>query len=96
MGNALVKVSVEKIQNKTAIITGENQKCLKSLPERIPIKIESRGFTTKNKARQMSIPASREANSIEIRGIMSITNIMERRIISALFNLLIISTYAFF
>ena len=60
MGNAFVNVSVEKIQKRTATIIGENQKCFKSLLDKIPIKIERTGFTTKKSKRQIIIPASDE------------------------------------
>lgn len=61
MGNAFVNVSVEKIQNKVATIIGENQKNFRSFPDKMPIKIERAGFTTKKRRRQIIIPASEDA-----------------------------------
>ena len=61
MGNAFVNVSVEKNQNKVATSIGENQKCFRSLPDKIPTKIERAGFTTKKRRIQIIIPASGEA-----------------------------------
>lgn len=92
MGNAVSNVNDEKIQNKIAITIGINQKKRISLPEAIPMKIESIGLTTKNKAIATSIPASAFTVFTAIKGIISITIIIDMSISIVFFNLFIIIT----
>lgn len=85
IGNAVSYVNNENAQNKLATSNGVNQKNFISLPDSIPIATESTGLTAKNKSIVTSIPASALTVFTVIKGMMSITTIIDVIITIALF-----------
>ena len=85
IGNAVSYVNDENAQNKPATSNGVNQKNFISLPDSIPIATESTGLTAKNKSIVTSIPASALTVFTVIKGMMSITTIIDVIITIALF-----------
>lgn len=85
IGNAVSYVNDENAQNKPATSNGVNQKNFRSLPDSIPAATERTGLTAKNKSIVTSIPASALTVFTVIKGMMSITAIIDVVITIALF-----------